>query len=176
MTTTAIAVINGQQIQVTNDEAQMVPIKPICQALGIADEPQVAKIKEHPILGSTTTLRVAVAPDVKQREMFCIPLKYVYGWLFTINPNNVNEDARENLILYQQECYDALYSYYTGKFEKERELDRREKELLQERDNVRQSIMEAKDKISQLKEEYNKVELTLSALRYDRHSPQMTLF
>ena len=176
MTTTAIAVINGQQIQVSNDEAQLVPLKPICQALGISFNSQVNHVKEHPIYGSVVSLGDTTGSDGKTYQMLCLPLKYVYGWLGGINPNNVNEESREALIRYQLECYDALYSYFTGKFEKEREIDRREKELLQERDNVRQSIMEAKDKISQLKEEYNKVELTLSALRYDRHSPQMTLF
>lgn len=36
-----------------------------------------------------------VAADGKQREMLCLPIRYVFGWLFTINPANVNEEARE---------------------------------------------------------------------------------
>ena len=60
METKIIARVNNVNIVSTSDE-QMVPIRPICEALGIAYERQTTKIKEHPILSSTVTLRVMVA-------------------------------------------------------------------------------------------------------------------
>ena len=55
----------------------------------------------------------AVAADGKEREMFCIPYKYVFGWLFSIDTTRVNEDVREAVIRYKMKCYDVLYEYYT---------------------------------------------------------------
>ena len=102
METKIIARVNNVDIVSTSDE-QMVPIRPICEALGIAYERQTTKIKEHPILSSTVTLRVMVAADGKQREMLCLPLEFIFGWLFTINPANVNEDAKPTLIKYKHD-------------------------------------------------------------------------
>lgn len=80
METKIIARVNNVDIVSTSDE-QLVPLRPICEALGIAFERQTAKIKEHPILSSTVTLRVMVAADGKQREMLCLPLEFIFGWL-----------------------------------------------------------------------------------------------
>lgn len=112
METKIITRVNNVDIISTSEE-QLVAIRPICEALGIAYERQTTKIKEHPILSSTVTQRVMVAADGKQREMLCLPLEYIFGWLFTINPANVGEEARPALIAYQQECYHALFSYFT---------------------------------------------------------------
>jgi hypothetical protein len=46
----------------------------------------------------------SVAGDEKEREMLCLPLKFVFGWLFTIETSRVNEDAQEAVIKYQLEC------------------------------------------------------------------------
>lgn len=45
--------------------------------------------------------------------MVTIPFKYVFGWLFRIDSRNVKEEAREAVLRYQVECYDALYNHFT---------------------------------------------------------------
>lgn len=75
----------------------LVPIKPICTALQIDDKAQRSKIQDDDILCSTGMLSTSVADDGKQREMFCLPLKFVYGWLFTINTKNVATEAKESV-------------------------------------------------------------------------------
>ena len=126
MKDTIITTINHIEIVVTSD--MCVPIKPICEALGIAFPRQSDKIKSDTILSSTVTLRVTVGADGKQREMLCLALKYVFGWIFSINPDNVKEDARDNIIRYKQECYDALYEYFHKRYinydERERSFER----------------------------------------------------
>lgn len=89
------------------------PIKPICEALGIDTDSQRKKINSDEILNSTAVLSTVVAGDGKEREMFCIPFKYVFGWLFTINPSNVKEEARAAVTQYKLACYDALYQSFT---------------------------------------------------------------
>lgn len=92
----------------------LVPIRPICNALGIAFSGQFERIKRDPILNSTVRVIRTVGADGKDRGMCCLPLKYIFGWLFTINSDMVREGAREQLISYQRLCYETLYSFMTG--------------------------------------------------------------
>lgn len=109
MGTRVITRINGVDIVATSDEL-LIPVKPICEALGIAFQVRHV-LKEHPILSSTVTPGVTVAEDGKQREMFCLPL---------------NEDARPALIEYRLECYKALYRYFFGGLQRQNEQNRQE--------------------------------------------------
>lgn len=45
--------------------------------------------------------------------MICIPIEFIFGWLFTINAANVKEESRDIVLKYQMECYQALYQYFT---------------------------------------------------------------
>lgn len=113
MKTTNIAIVNGISLQVVASECeQLVAVKPVCEILGVDFSAQRAKLKDHPIFGSTVVLSTTVGADGKEREMACIPLQFFPGWLFTINPDNVKAEARENLIKYQLECNKALFDYF----------------------------------------------------------------
>ncbi len=97
-----------QIIQQGNEK--FIPIRSICDQLGIAYQPQVDRIKKDPIMGSVATLRVSTGADGKQYEMVCIPFKYAFMWLSKINPQNVEESAREGLVAAQSEAYDLLWN------------------------------------------------------------------
>ncbi|MBR8719965.1 hypothetical protein IX307_001148 [Bacteroides pyogenes] len=112
METKIIARVNNVDIVSTSDE-QLVAIKPICEALGIDVNGQRQRIERDEILGSTACIIHAVAADEKQREMYAIPYRYIFGWLFSIDISKVNENARESVKRYKQECYDALYEHFT---------------------------------------------------------------
>lgn len=66
-----ITTINGIEISAVRDENNnfFVPVKPICDAIGVNYESQYAKLKDHEILASTIVLSTMVASDGKQREM-----------------------------------------------------------------------------------------------------------
>jgi hypothetical protein len=118
METKAIAKINETTIQVVCENGvKLVPVKPICEALGIDYPTQFTRLKEDDFLSSTIGLSPMVGGDGKDREMVCIPLKYVFGWLFTINPKNVKEEARESVAKYRAKCYDVLYDYFADQSE-----------------------------------------------------------
>lgn len=129
MKTTSVAVVNGISLQVVASESeQLVAVKPVCEILGVDYPGQFSKLKEHPIYGSTIGLSPTVGADGKEREMACIPLRYFPGWLFSINPSNVKEEVRENLLEYQKKCNDILYDYFFSRADfaqkKEREFAR----------------------------------------------------
>ena len=173
METKIIARVNNVDMVSTSDE-QLVPLRPICEALGIAFERQTAKIKEHPILSSTVTLRVMVAADGKQREMLCLPLEFIFGWLFTINPANVNEDAKPTLIKYQHECYHALFLHFTARAQfveqKQIEIDRQ----LSIVDDAKEHFRTAKNILSEAEAKLKQLR-SLTMNDYDIESRQLKI-
>lgn len=165
-----ITTINGKDIYAITENGEVyVPIKPICEALGIDVESQRSKIQSDETLSSTAVLSTVVAADSKDREMYCLPLRYIYGWLFTINPKNVAESARNAVLIYRRECYDALYEYFTGSMKKTLETNEAEIELLKE---INSAISEEKE----AKTRRRTAEDKLNRLRAERLNPQPTLF
>jgi len=113
-----LARVNNTPVQLVEENGcKYIPIKPICDALGVDFEAQRQRIERNKILGSTAFTIKAVAADGKQREMISIPFKFVFGWLFTIDTDRVNEDAQDAVIAYQLECYDVLYKYFVSSAE-----------------------------------------------------------
>ena len=107
-----IAVVNNVTILATGEAEMLIPIKPICEALGIDYSGQIKKVKEDDFLSSTVVLSTTVGADGKDREMVCLPYEYVFGWLFTINPKNVKPGAQEAVAKYRIECYDVLFRHF----------------------------------------------------------------
>ncbi|MBQ3700924.1 MAG: hypothetical protein II886_13630 [Prevotella sp.] len=129
MNTTNVAIINGISLQVVASESeQLVAVKPVREILGVDDKAQRYKINEHPLFSSVRVLSTSTGADGKAYEMVCLPLRYFPSWLFSINPNNVKEEIRENLLEYQKKCNDILYDYFFSRAEfaqkKEREFSR----------------------------------------------------
>jgi hypothetical protein len=89
------------------DNDVYVPIRPICDNLGVTLAGQRERIARDPVLSEVVT-SVSVTLTQQAREMLCLPLKYVPGWLFGINANRVKPELRERVIRYQRECYDVL--------------------------------------------------------------------
>ena len=107
-----IAEVNNVTILATGEAEMLIPIKPICEALGIDYSGQIKKVKEDDFLSSTVVLSTTVGADGKDREMVCLPYEYVFGWLFTINPKNVKPEAQEAVAKYRIECYDVLFRHF----------------------------------------------------------------
>ena len=110
---TAIAVVNNVTILSTYDAKRLIPIKPICEALGIAFNSQIDKIKADEDLSSVMMLSITTGADGKSYEMACLPLEFIFGWLFTINPKNVKPESQEIVRKYRMECYSILYRFFT---------------------------------------------------------------
>lgn len=172
---TVAAKINNQELVIISENAnKFVPIKPICSALGIDFKSQYAKLKADEYLSSVMVLSTTTGADGKNYEMTCLPLKYIFGWLFTINPGNVSPDAKEAILKYRTECYDALYRYFTARAEfvelKQKEIDRQ-----------LTIVEEAKHDFREAKNVLNEAESKLKGLRqltmedYDAERKQLKI-
>jgi antirepressor protein ant len=172
-----IGKINGVEIVTVEQDGEVyVPIKPICTALGIDDKRQKDKINQDDILASVGNVILSTGADGKQYEMFCLPLKYVYGWLFTINPEKVAASAKNPVLMYRRKCYDALYDRFSGRAEKQLEMNRFEQQLLEKKDYLFQTIKGYNGAISEHRKAIEKIDIQLKQLQTKRLNPQPSLF
>ena len=98
-------------------------------------------------------LSTTVGADKKQREMATIPFKFVFGWLFKIDARNIKEQARNNLLKYQLECYNVLYDYFTSYQEFVEERQKLMNEKMDELHQVKQEFATAKNKLKETEKE-----------------------
>lgn len=96
-----------------------VPIRPICERLGLDWSAQRQRINRDPVLSESLMSVVITTTDMDPQSkrprtsaMSCLPLNYLNGWLFGINANRVNPDLRDKVIRYQRECYDILAAVF----------------------------------------------------------------
>lgn len=172
---TVAAKINNQELVIISESAdKFVPIKPICDALGIAFEPQFQKLKEDEDLSSTITLRVTVAADGKQREMVCLPLEFIFGWLFTISPKNVSPEAKEPVRLYRMECYKALFNHFS---ERSAFIEEKQKRLLEQSEIVmaaQEVLNVSKEQLKEAKKQYDEIKaIDFNRWKEDRRQLQI---
>ena len=173
METKTIVRVNNVDIIATSDE-QMIAIRPICEALGIDADSQRKRIERDEILSPTAVMMTVVAADGKDREMYCIPLRYVFGWLFSIDISRVNEDAREGVTEYKRQCYDALFDHFTARArfveEKQKEIDRQ----LTVVDEAKENFRNAKNVLSDAEARLKKLR-SLTMDDYDTERRQLKI-
>lgn len=106
---TALLVKEGERQQI------YVPLRPLCDYLGVDWSAQRKRISRDPVLADVIMSVVVTTTDIdpesrrpRSSPMICLPLDYLNGWLFGISAIRVKEDIRENLIRYQRECYRVL--------------------------------------------------------------------
>ena len=153
---------------VSQDKEKFVPIKPICQILGIDFSSQLKKIKEDEILSSTMVVLPTVAFDEKTREMSVLPYKYIFGWIFKINAKNVKTETKENVVKYQKMCYDVLFNHFIEaqtfleqKFEIVSQIEQEEK-------NIKENFATAKDELKKVQKRLSDIKkMTLEQWKAD---------
>jgi hypothetical protein len=96
---------------VDNGGEPFVPMKPVVDGMGLDWKSQYAKLQGGRF-NSTMVMITTVAGDGRQREMACLPLRKLAGWLMSIHASKVRPDLRDNVIAYQNECDDALWAYW----------------------------------------------------------------
>ncbi|QGF21975.1 antirepressor protein [Erwinia phage Midgardsormr38] len=89
-----------------------VAMKPIVENIGLDWASQFVKLNRQREKFNCCDITM-VAGDSKLRQLLCIPLKKLNGWLFSINPAKVRDDIRDRLVRYQEECFTALHDYWT---------------------------------------------------------------
>lgn len=145
METKQLATINKVAIVASNDSDELIPIRPICEALGIDYSTQHSKIKSHYLWSSVMGKIPTTGSDGKEYKMACLPIEYIFGWLLSINAENVKPEVQDQVKKYQIECHHALYLHFVEakKFLKEKETA--VAEMMKIKTKVRKEFNEARN-------------------------------
>jgi hypothetical protein len=102
-------------VDTPGDPGIYVPVRPICDYLGIDWSAQRRRIVNDPVLSKRSRSVAVTATEAGgKREMTCIPLDYLNGWLFGVSANRIkNAGIRTRVIKYQDECYQVLAKAFT---------------------------------------------------------------
>ena len=88
------------------------PMKPIIDSMGMDWASQFTKLKQR-FKTSIVKITMQLPGDNQRRDIICLALRKLAGWLQTISANKVRPEIREKVIQYQEECDDVLYEYWT---------------------------------------------------------------
>jgi hypothetical protein len=97
------------------ERAVYVPLRPICEYLGLAWSSQLQRVNRDAVLSKSLMSVFVINTDIdptsrrpRSGEMAALPLDRLNGWLFGISANRVKDELRERVIRYQEECYRVL--------------------------------------------------------------------
>ena len=87
------------------------PLKPIVENLGLSWKPQFVKLTENQ---ERWGISIMVIPSESgDQRTLCIPVRKLPAFLASINPKKVRAELRPKIELYQAECDEALWNYWT---------------------------------------------------------------
>lgn len=112
--TIEIVGFHGDVLQAVREGGDVwVVVRRVCEALGIAEQRQAAKLKSK--AWACTTLMVAHDSSGREQELFCVALDSLPMWLGNIEASRVKPEARDKLIAYQKECARVLRDHFFGR-------------------------------------------------------------
>ncbi|WP_053067960.1 phage antirepressor N-terminal domain-containing protein [Xenorhabdus khoisanae] len=106
---------------------EYVAMKHIVKNLGMSWGAQQQKLQRNKDKFGCIDIDIPSSGGIQR--MLCIPLKKLNGWLFSINPAKVKASIRNKLIQYQEECFAALYDYWTKGYSSRKKLNLSEAEI-----------------------------------------------
>ncbi len=110
-----LAVITAVLIADERGSSVYVPIRPICDFMGLNWDGQRRRINRDAVLSQEVMSVVVTTTDIDPSSrrphtsaVLALPLKFIPGFLFGINADRVKSELRDKIIRYQRECYDVL--------------------------------------------------------------------
>ncbi len=113
----------------SHNDQPFTPVKPIVENMGMDWPTQFRKLKSNQerwgivimtIPTQTSIANIAIPSESGEQQTLCMPVRKLPAFLASINPKKVKPELREKIELYQRECDDALWDYWTkGKAERQ---------------------------------------------------------
>ncbi len=98
----------------TADEEIYVPVRPICVYLGLSWPGQRERINRDPVLAEAIRSVRVTRTEAGEREVLCLPLEFLPGWLFGISTARVKPELQEKITRYRRECFRVLWRAFQG--------------------------------------------------------------
>ncbi len=113
---------NTELLTAKNEESKeiYVALKPIIEGIGLNWKDQIVKIKndkrfKHMLIHFST--------NRGSQEMICIPYSHLPAFLYSINPNKINNDSKEILLTFQEETFGVINDYWLKGYAIKRDLN-----------------------------------------------------
>ncbi|WP_151746311.1 phage antirepressor N-terminal domain-containing protein [Acinetobacter soli] len=89
-----------------------VPMRSIVQGMGLDWKSQFVKLKQK-FATCVVEITMQILGDDQARSHTCLLLRKLPAWLYSIHANKVKPELRDTVIMYQNECDDVLWDYWT---------------------------------------------------------------
>jgi hypothetical protein len=95
-----------------------VPLRPICEYLGLDWSSQLKRIRRDPVLNEALVSVVMMTTEIERgrgqgrREALCLELEQLPGWLFGIEAKRVKPELRERVTRYRKDCFRVLWQAF----------------------------------------------------------------
>jgi hypothetical protein len=89
------------------------PMKPIVEGMGLDWGGQHKKLAANEDRwGCVSVTGIQLPGDTQRRDVLCLPLRKVGGWLMTVHASRVRAEIRDRIVQFQNECDDVLWQYW----------------------------------------------------------------
>jgi len=96
------------------DATLYVALRPITDFLGVDFSSQRRRVLRDEVMVERVRPVLMTAADGRQRELLCLPLDLLPGWLFGVTVSKVRPDLQEKLQRYRAECFRILWEAFTS--------------------------------------------------------------
>ncbi|MEZ8059523.1 phage antirepressor N-terminal domain-containing protein [Vibrio splendidus] len=102
---------HGSNLVIVEHEGEpYTSMKPIVEGMGMSWGTQARKLRANSERWGMFLMNI---PSIDPHNTICrIPLRKLFGWLQTLQPNRVRKEIRDKVIQYQNECDDVLWRFW----------------------------------------------------------------
>ncbi len=140
---------NGKNIFFVNEDGvYWIALKPILDALNLPSDRYLKRAKRDAFFSTcldTVSIQLDETGGNQARKMVCLPEKFIYGWICTLNSDD------PELTAFKHTCHELLHSFFRGTITNR-------KQLLLERTLTNTEIHNIKKSLKDEDEKYQKLE------------------
>lgn len=94
----------------------LVPLRPICENLGLAWSSQLQRTRRDPVLTAAiaAVFITNTASPTGTSTVIALPLDMLPGWLFGVSASRVKPALQEKVTRYRAECFRVLWEHFKG--------------------------------------------------------------
>ena len=96
---------------VTHKGEPYAPMRPIIEGMGLRWAAQTVKLNSNRERWGVSMIETPTTSGIQ--DTLCMPVRMLPAFFASINPNKVRPELRDRIRLYQDECDDALWNYWT---------------------------------------------------------------
>lgn len=96
-------------VALVGDEELYVPLRTLTEYLGLTWSPQLRRVDRDEVLAKSARMLTIHGTDGRPREMMCLPLDMLPGWLFGLTISKVKPELAPKLQRYREECFRVLW-------------------------------------------------------------------